>query len=111
MHISRLPLNPRSLPRALTAAPTRSSVFVRGVETGSHMSQDPDVLEKEKKRTLEGKVTSQNKNAPGWNEKLASVSESAVRGGRKFAFGEEPFADQLSIPSSSYTFKRSRRTG
>ncbi|KAI9023231.1 hypothetical protein DFJ74DRAFT_706112 [Hyaloraphidium curvatum] len=69
MHLSRIPLLPR--PSLLLPAARR------GVQLGSHMTQDPEVWEKEKERTLKGEVKSHLKNAPGWNEKLASVSEAA----------------------------------
>ena len=50
---------------------------------GSNMSDnDPTIIEKEKKKTLEGKVNSQIKEAPGWNEKLASVAEASVKADR-----------------------------
>lgn len=50
---------------------------------GSHASDnDPEVLEKEKQRNLKGEVKSSIPNAHGWNEKLASDSEAAVKAER-----------------------------
>ena len=39
---------------------------------------DPKILEKEKKKTLQGQVKTVIDHAPGWNEKLASESEAIV---------------------------------
>ncbi|KAI0072953.1 hypothetical protein K474DRAFT_1604172 [Panus rudis PR-1116 ss-1] len=43
---------------------------------------DPEVLETEKQRNLkkeQHKYSTPNKNAPGWNQHLASASEAAVK--------------------------------
>lgn len=52
--------------------------LTRGVQLGAHMTQDPEVMDKEKDKSLKGKVKSSIKGAPGWNEKLASVAEAVV---------------------------------
>lgn len=47
---------------------------------GSHVSDnDPDVLERQKQRNLQGKAPTTVPNAPGWNEELASDSEAIVK--------------------------------
>ncbi|CAI2174735.1 19359_t:CDS:2 [Funneliformis geosporum] len=47
---------------------------------GSHVSDnDPVILDREKKRVLNGNVKSLLKSAPGWNEMLASDSEAMVQ--------------------------------
>ncbi|KAF4613764.1 hypothetical protein D9613_007590 [Agrocybe pediades] len=56
----------------------------------SHLStmhdNDPDLLEREKARNLSGRTGKQfgspHEHAPGWNEKLASSSEAAVKADR-----------------------------
>ncbi|CAH1765808.1 14624_t:CDS:2 [Entrophospora sp. SA101] len=51
---------------------------------GSHFSDNnPNTLEKEKKRLLEGKVKGFLKHAPGWNEALASDSEAYIKADRE----------------------------
>ncbi|KAI8811420.1 hypothetical protein BJ742DRAFT_736747 [Cladochytrium replicatum] len=42
---------------------------------------DPDILDREKKKTLEGDVVQVISNAEGWNE-AASISEAAVKADR-----------------------------
>lgn len=50
----------------------------RAFAAGSHTSgNDPEVLEKEKKRNLRGEQDSPH--VEGWNEDLASESEAAVK--------------------------------
>ncbi|KAK9815259.1 hypothetical protein WJX72_000798 [[Myrmecia] bisecta] len=46
---------------------------------GSHASDnDPEVLEREKQKNLEGETESHPRVPQGWNERLASDSEAAV---------------------------------
>lgn len=51
---------------------------------GSHVSEnDPEVIEKEKERSISKKVKSRvGESAPGWSELLASDSESVVKAER-----------------------------
>ncbi|KAF0552596.1 ctg1 protein [Gigaspora margarita] len=47
---------------------------------GSNSSDnDPMIIEREKQRLLKGHHVGQLKNAPGWNERLASDSEAMVK--------------------------------
>ncbi|WIA38376.1 hypothetical protein OEZ86_001706 [Tetradesmus obliquus] len=58
-----------------------SSTAVMG--HGSHASDNnPDVLEREKQRNLQGKTPEVVPGEPGWNPNLASDSEAAVRAER-----------------------------
>ncbi|CAG8515240.1 16233_t:CDS:2 [Funneliformis mosseae] len=51
---------------------------------GSHVyDNDPVILDREKKRLLNGNVKSLLKSAPGWNEMLASDSEAVVKAERE----------------------------
>eukprot|EP00877_Chromochloris_zofingiensis_P014420 jgi/Chrzof1/9231/Cz03g40230.t1 len=50
---------------------------------GSHVSDnDPEVLEREKQRNLKGQTPEFVPGVPGWNPKLASDSEAAVKAER-----------------------------
>ena len=73
MNLSRLPWLPSRLPAQVILAPA-----TRRSQTGSHMTQDPEMWEHEKKKVLEGKAKSPMKEAPGWDMRLASVSEAVV---------------------------------
>lgn len=68
--------SPTMYPAQVAAAPCRSMGFGANVH-----ENDPDVIEKEKQRNLEG-----NKNrhsiVDGWNEKLASDAEAVVKADR-----------------------------
>lgn len=105
MFLSRLPILPARLPNSLV----RLSPALRSVQLGSHMTQDPEVWEKEKKKTLEGKVDRHMKGAPGWNEKLASVSEAAVGVSREVI--STPFGHACLTPLEPPHFYRSKPTG
>ncbi|KAI9638393.1 uncharacterized protein MKK02DRAFT_42781 [Dioszegia hungarica] len=67
---------------AVRPAPV-ARVYARAMSSGSAVhGQDPKTLETEKKRNLKGEQDSSNphpEHAPGWNEKLASDSEAAVK--------------------------------
>eukprot|EP00884_Botryococcus_braunii_P004273 jgi/Botrbrau1/13847/Bobra.0056s0084.1 len=53
---------------------------IRAMGHGSHASDnDPEVLQREQERNLKGETKSTIPHAPGWNEKLASDSEAAVK--------------------------------
>ncbi|RHZ75945.1 hypothetical protein Glove_208g111 [Diversispora epigaea] len=54
------------------------------VPLGSHMSDnDPEILEREKRRLLSGNVKGVMSSAPGWNEMLASDSEAMIKAERE----------------------------
>lgn len=70
------------LPSALPRFPRPARFFSgspRLLQLGSHMTEDPDVVEHEKQKSLHGHVESTMRDAPGWNERLASVAEADVR--------------------------------
>lgn len=61
-----------------------------GMGHGSHMSDnDPDVFRREKERNLKGETGEHVPGVPGWNEKLASDSEAAVKAEKVDASIEE----------------------
>ncbi|KAI9015122.1 hypothetical protein BC832DRAFT_190769 [Gaertneriomyces semiglobifer] len=79
--------------KAATGAARRVTEPVRHYGLGSQMSdQDPDTIEREKKRSMERRVkttkvdltaTERIETAPGWNECLASESEADVKADRQ----------------------------
>ncbi|QRV89980.1 hypothetical protein RhiJN_17998 [Ceratobasidium sp. AG-Ba] len=54
-----------------------------------HMTDDPEVMEREKQKNLQGKQTSTQKHAPGWNEQLASHSEAHIKADQATGTPEE----------------------
>ncbi|KAF9565334.1 hypothetical protein CPC08DRAFT_704603 [Agrocybe pediades] len=71
--------------RAATAASASRYESTRLYSSTMH-DNDPDLLEREKARNLSGRTGKQfgspHEHAPGWNEKLASSSEAAVKADR-----------------------------
>lgn len=55
-----------------------SSASVARQESHVH-DNDPDVIEKEKERSLRGRTPTFVPSAPGWNQNLASDSESVIK--------------------------------
>ncbi|KAG8713285.1 hypothetical protein FRC11_012694 [Ceratobasidium sp. 423] len=51
----------------------------------SQLTNDPEVLEREKQKNLRGEQHSTHTNAPGWNELLASDSEANIKAANAFA--------------------------
>ncbi|KAK1235237.1 hypothetical protein PQX77_001543 [Marasmius sp. AFHP31] len=83
--------NVLSLSRASRAAmsmkhrPAAYSAVSRWNSTSSVHENDPEVLEQEKQRNLsrtQHKTSTPHKDAPGWNETLASSSEASVKADR-----------------------------
>ncbi|KAI0342752.1 hypothetical protein BDW22DRAFT_149138 [Trametopsis cervina] len=77
--------------RAVVAPVTRSTVLVNHYSSSVH-GNDPEVIETEKQRNLRGeqhKTSTPIKNAPGWNQYLASQSEAAVKADRSDHSPEE----------------------
>ncbi|CAL1716589.1 unnamed protein product [Somion occarium] len=74
----------RSALKRSVAPVSRVSVFVPRYSSTMH-DNDPEVLELEKQRNLRNeqhKTSSPIRNAPGWNQYLATASEAAVKADR-----------------------------
>ncbi|CAG8435741.1 6215_t:CDS:2 [Diversispora eburnea] len=72
----------------LQNASSKNTIIIANVRNyvplGSHMSDnDPETLEREKKRLLSGNVKGVLRSAPGWNEMLASDSEAVIKAERE----------------------------
>lgn len=73
-----------ALRRAVVAPVSRSAAVAQRYSSTMH-ENDPEVLEVEKQRNLskqQHKTSTPIKNAPGWNQYLASASEAAVKADR-----------------------------
>ncbi|PSR71377.1 hypothetical protein PHLCEN_2v12753 [Hermanssonia centrifuga] len=73
-----------ALRRAAIAPISRATVVARGYSSSGH-DNDPEVLEREKDRNMKNvqhKTSTPIRNAPGWNQYLASASEAAVKADR-----------------------------
>ncbi|KAG9124913.1 hypothetical protein FRC07_009745 [Ceratobasidium sp. 392] len=55
----------------------------------SRMSEDPETIEREKHKNLQGKQESTQKHAPGWNEVLATHAEANVKADKATGTPEE----------------------
>ncbi|KAG8717664.1 hypothetical protein FRC08_006984 [Ceratobasidium sp. 394] len=55
----------------------------------SRMSDDPETIEREKLKNLQGKQESTQKHAPGWNEVLATHAEANVKADKATGTPEE----------------------
>jgi hypothetical protein len=69
---------------ALPITPTPPSVLGVRWQSGSHMEENPAVIEREMWKSIQGRVKSPFKNAPGWDQKLASVSEAEAGSNTEF---------------------------
>ncbi|KAG8983274.1 hypothetical protein FRB90_006156 [Tulasnella sp. 427] len=69
--------------RLFTARHIQATTARTFVTSASHVSgNDPETMEREKERSLKkhpNQHAPHDKHAPGWNEKLASVSEASVK--------------------------------
>ncbi|KAF8202141.1 hypothetical protein BJ912DRAFT_943874, partial [Pholiota molesta] len=72
--------------------------------TSTMHDNDPNVLEREKRRNLEKKFHnfSPHEHAPGWNETLASASEASVKADRSTGSTDE-------LQSTTVKYMRARR--
>ncbi|GJF00078.1 hypothetical protein PsYK624_163570 [Phanerochaete sordida] len=73
-----------ALRRAAVAPVSRTAVVAQRYSSTMH-ENDPELLEVEKQRNLskqQHKTSTPIKNAPGWNQYLASASEAAVKADR-----------------------------
>ncbi|KAG8771203.1 hypothetical protein FRC12_003796 [Ceratobasidium sp. 428] len=55
----------------------------------SRMTEDPEIVEREKNKNLQGKQESTQKHAPGWNETLATHAEAHVKADKATGTPEE----------------------
>ncbi|KAI0091200.1 hypothetical protein BDY19DRAFT_1046901 [Irpex rosettiformis] len=75
----------RNALRRAAVAPVSRTLIVGKRFTSTVNENDPEVIDLEKQRNLRGEqheTSTPIKNAPGWNEYLASASEAAVKADR-----------------------------
>lgn len=79
-----------SPPAAVRLAHGGRDSGVAGMAHGSHMADNnPETFKREKERNLKGETGEFVPGVPGWNEKLASDSEAAVKAERSDATIEQ----------------------
>ncbi|KAG9104656.1 hypothetical protein FRC06_000420 [Ceratobasidium sp. 370] len=67
----------------------RTTAHTTAARYVSRMAEDPEIIEREKLKNLQGKQESTQKHAPGWNEVLATHAEANIKADKATGTPEE----------------------